>query len=47
MYKYINKRINELEKTDVPDKLTLEVLMKQRLHLKKELAKIKHQPSTD
>ena len=37
---HINKRIDGLESTGVFEDATLEVLKKQRLHLKDELAKI-------
>jgi uncharacterized protein YdcH (DUF465 family) len=39
----INKRIDGMEKTGVFEDVTLEVLKKQRLHLKDEIAKIKSQ----
>jgi len=39
----INKRIDGMESTGVFDDTTMEVLKKQRLHLKDEIAKIKHQ----
>jgi len=39
----MNKRIDGLEKTGVFGDITLEVLKKQRLHLKDEIAKIKLQ----
>ena len=39
----INKRIDGLEKTGVFEDATLEVLKKQRLHLKDEISKIKIQ----
>jgi uncharacterized protein YdcH (DUF465 family) len=37
----INKRIDGMESTGVFEDVTLEVLKKQRLHLKDEIAKIK------
>ena len=37
----LNKKIDGLEKTGVFEDVTLEVLKKQRLHLKDEIAKIK------
>ena len=39
----INKRIDGLEKTGVFEDATLEVLKKQRLHLKDEISKVKMQ----
>jgi uncharacterized protein YdcH (DUF465 family) len=39
----IDKRIDGMEKTGVFDDATLEVLKKQRLHLKDEIAKIQAQ----
>jgi uncharacterized protein YdcH (DUF465 family) len=39
----MNKKIDGLEKTGVFEDVTLEVLKKQRLHLKDEIAKIKIQ----
>jgi uncharacterized protein YdcH (DUF465 family) len=39
----INKKIDGLEKTGVFEDVTLEVLKKQRLHLKDEISKIKIQ----
>jgi uncharacterized protein YdcH (DUF465 family) len=39
----MNKRIDGLEKTGVFEDATLEVLKKQRLHLKDEISKIKLQ----
>lgn len=39
----IDKRINGMESTGVFEDTTLEVLKKQRLHLKDEIAKIKLQ----
>jgi uncharacterized protein YdcH (DUF465 family) len=36
----INKRINGMESTGIFEDVTLEVLKKQRLHLKDEIAKI-------
>ena len=39
----LNKKIDGLEKTGVFEDVTLEVLKKQRLHLKDEIAKIKIQ----
>ena len=39
----LNKKIDGLEKTGVFEDITLEVLKKQRLHLKDEIAKIKIQ----
>lgn len=39
----INKRIDGMEKTGVFEDTTLEVLKKQRLHLKDEISKIKTQ----
>jgi uncharacterized protein YdcH (DUF465 family) len=39
----MNKKIDGLEKTGVFEDVTLEVLKKQRLHLKDEIAKIKLQ----
>lgn len=39
----INKRIDGMESTGIFDDTTLEVLKKQRLHLKDEIAKIKTQ----
>jgi uncharacterized protein YdcH (DUF465 family) len=39
----MNKKIDGLEKTGVFGDVTLEVLKKQRLHLKDEIAKIKLQ----
>jgi hypothetical protein len=39
----LNKKIDGLEKTGVFGDVTLEVLKKQRLHLKDEIAKIKIQ----
>jgi uncharacterized protein YdcH (DUF465 family) len=39
----LNKKIDGLEKTGVFGDVTLEVLKKQRLHLKDEIAKIKLQ----
>ena len=39
----INKRIDGLESTGVFEDATLEVLKKQRLHLKDEIAKLKQQ----
>ena len=38
---HINKRIDGLESTGVFEDATLEVLKKQRLHLKDELVKLK------
>jgi len=39
----MNKKIDGLEKTGVFEDVTLEVLKKQRLHLKDEISKIKMQ----
>jgi uncharacterized protein YdcH (DUF465 family) len=39
----LNKKIDGLEKTGIFGDVTLEVLKKQRLHLKDEIAKIKIQ----
>jgi uncharacterized protein YdcH (DUF465 family) len=39
----INKRIDGMESTGIFEDVTLEVLKKQRLHLKDEIAKIKLQ----
>ena len=39
----LNKKIDGLEKTGVFEDVTLEVLKKQRLHLKDEISKIKIQ----
>ena len=39
----MNKKIDGLEKTGVFEDVTLEVLKKQRLHLKDEISKIKIQ----
>ena len=39
----MNKKIDGLEKTSVFEDVTLEVLKKQRLHLKDEISKIKIQ----
>ena len=39
----LNKKIDGLEKTGVFEDVTLEVLKKQRLHLKDEVSKIKIQ----
>jgi uncharacterized protein YdcH (DUF465 family) len=39
----INKRIDGMESTGIFEDVTLEVLKKQRLHLKDEIAKIKSQ----
>ena len=39
----LNKRIDGMESTGVFEDVTLEVLKKQRLHLKDEIAKIKLQ----
>ena len=39
----LNKKIDGLEKTGIFGDVTLEVLKKQRLHLKDEIAKIKLQ----
>ena len=39
----MNKRIDGMEKTGVFEDVTLEVLKKQRLHLKDEISKIKIQ----
>jgi uncharacterized protein YdcH (DUF465 family) len=39
----LNKKIDGLEKTGVFEDVTLEVLKKQRLHLKDEISKIKLQ----
>jgi uncharacterized protein YdcH (DUF465 family) len=39
----LNKKIDSLEKTGVFEDVTLEVLKKQRLHLKDEISKIKIQ----
>ena len=39
----MNKKIDGLEKTGVFEDITLEVLKKQRLHLKDEISKIKIQ----
>jgi uncharacterized protein YdcH (DUF465 family) len=39
----LDKKIDGLEKTGVFEDVTLEVLKKQRLHLKDEIAKIKIQ----
>jgi uncharacterized protein YdcH (DUF465 family) len=39
----MNKKIDGIEKTGVFEDVTLEVLKKQRLHLKDEIAKIKIQ----
>ena len=39
----LNKKIDGMEKTGVFEDVTLEVLKKQRLHLKDEIAKIKIQ----
>ena len=39
----LNKRIDGLEKTGVFDDVNIEDLKKHRLHLKDEIAKIKHQ----
>ena len=41
MHQELNKRIDGLENTVVFEDATLEVLKKQRLHLKDEIAKIK------
>ena len=41
MHQELNKRIDGLENTGVFEDATLEVLKKQRLHLKDEIAKIK------
>lgn len=38
----IDKRIDGMESTGVFDDTTLEVLKKQRLHLRDEIAKLKH-----
>lgn len=39
----LNKKIDSLERTGVFEDVTLEVLKKQRLHLKDEISKIKIQ----
>jgi uncharacterized protein YdcH (DUF465 family) len=39
----LNKRIDGMESTGVFEDATLEVLKKQRLHLKDEIAKLKNQ----
>ena len=38
----LNKRIDNLEKTGVFDDLEIEILKKQRLHLKDQIAILKH-----
>jgi uncharacterized protein YdcH (DUF465 family) len=38
----LNKRINGLESTGVFDDVTLEVLKKQKLHLRDEILKLKY-----
>jgi uncharacterized protein YdcH (DUF465 family) len=43
LHQQLNKRIDGMESTGVFEDATLEVLKKQRLHLKDEIAKIKHQ----
>ena len=43
----IDKRIDGMESTGVFEDVTLEVLKKQRLHLKDEIAKIQAQQHTD
>jgi uncharacterized protein YdcH (DUF465 family) len=43
----IDKRIDGLESTGVFEDVTLEVLKKQRLHLKDEIAKIQAQQHTE
>lgn len=40
MHQQLNKRIDRMESTGVFEDVTLEVLKKQRLHLKDEIAKI-------
>lgn len=42
MHQQLDKRIDGMESTGVYDDVTLEVLKKQRLHLKDEIAKIKN-----
>jgi len=42
MHRVLDKRIDGLEKTGVFEDATLEVLKKQRLHLKDELVIMKH-----
>lgn len=42
MHRVLDKRIDGLEKTGVFEDTTLEVLKKQRLHLKDETAILKH-----
>jgi uncharacterized protein YdcH (DUF465 family) len=42
-YAALDKKVDGLEKTGVFEDVTLEVLKKQRLHLKDEIAKIKLQ----
>lgn len=42
LHRVLDKRIDSLEKTGVFEDTTLEVLKKQRLHLKDELVIMKH-----
>jgi uncharacterized protein YdcH (DUF465 family) len=42
MHQELDKRIDGMESTGVFEDVTLEVLKKQRLHLKDEIAKIKN-----
>jgi uncharacterized protein YdcH (DUF465 family) len=42
MHRVLDKRIDGLEKTGVFEDTTLEVLKKQRLHLRDELVILKH-----
>jgi len=47
MHQELDKRIDGMESTGVFEDVTLEVLKKQRLHLKDEIAKIQHQQHTE
>ena len=47
MHQELDKRIDGMESTGVFEDVTLEVLKKQRLHLKDEIAKITQQHKTD
>ena len=43
LHRVLDKRIDGMESTGVFEDATLEVLKKQRLHLKDEIAKLKHE----
>ena len=47
LHHQLDKRIDGMESTGVFEDTTLEVLKKQRLHLKDEIAKIKYQHNLD